>query len=305
MPMIAALSARPRYLAMVAAVAATILGLGYMAMAGAPLRMLVINAAALLIGFALLALALAAVRHMRLATGAVSLALGSALMGVTLFGLVVEGASRWMAIAGFVIQPSLIIVPVLLAYCARARDALSITGVMLAAVALALQPDRAMAGVVVMGLGVLALTRADMKVLTSLVVAVAAFVAALLQPDALPAMPYVDQIIFTSFDVHMVAGLAVMAGLAWMLVPAIIGWIGDPANGEAYLVFGAVWLTIIAAAVLGNYPTPLVGYGASAIIGYALSLIALPASRGVAVIDGERARDADPTQDGRLRLAVA
>lgn len=34
------------------------------------------------------------------------------------------------------------------------------------------------------------------------------------------------------------------------------------------------------AAALGNYPTPIVGYGGSAIIGYVLSLLALPKRAG-------------------------
>ena len=37
-----------------------------------------------------------------------------------------------------------------------------------------------------------------------------------------------------------------------------------------FAVFGATWLAVIAFAVVGNYPTPLVGYGSSAILGYCL-----------------------------------
>ena len=41
------------------------------------------------------------------------------------------------------------------------------------------------------------------------------------------------------------------------------------------LVFGGVWCTALAAAALGNYPTPLVGYGGSAILGYCVSVAML------------------------------
>ncbi len=40
-------------------------------------------------------------------------------------------------------------------------------------------------------------------------------------------------------------------------------------------VFGATWLAVIAFAIVGNYPTPLVGYGSSAIVGYCLSAAVL------------------------------
>ena len=67
-----------------------------------------------------------------------------------------------------------------------------------------------------------------------------------------------------------------LAGAVLMLVPAIAGYFRDPDNRPLYAVFGAVWLAVILAAALGNYPTPLVGYGGSAILGYLLSLLGLP-----------------------------
>lgn len=268
---------RPRLFAIGCAAAAVALGLVYLAVAGAPPRLMVVNATALVIGLAGLALVLAATRHVRISAGIVSLVLGAVLMGVSLFGPVVEGASRWVTVAGLAVQPSLIIVPVLLIYCARVRDGWTITGLMIAAIALALQPDRAMAGVMAAGIAALSFAARDAKLLVPLALAAGAFAFTLTQPDHLPAVPYVDQIAFTAFDVHVVAGLAVAAGLAWLVMPALAGLLADRTHGEAYIVFGAVWLAVVVAALLGNYPTPLVGYGASAIIGYAVSLAGLPA----------------------------
>src|SRR5690606_11790267 len=57
---------------------------------------------------------------------------------------------------------------------------------------------------------------------------------------------------------------------------ALVGLRMDPANRAAHAVFGITWLGMVAAAALGNYPTPLVGYGGSAILGYALSLSFMP-----------------------------
>jgi hypothetical protein len=37
---------------------------------------------------------------------------------------------------------------------------------------------------------------------------------------------------------------------------------------------------VVAAAALGNYPTPLVGYGGSAVLGYLLSVALLPGRAG-------------------------
>ena len=62
-----------------------------------------------------------------------------------------------------------------------------------------------------------------------------------------------------------------------------------PADGGVYRVFAATWTGTIAAAVLGDYPTPVVGYGGSAILGYALSLSAFRRRLGAARFSlGER-----------------
>jgi hypothetical protein len=150
-------------------------------------------------------------------------------------------------------------------------------GIAVAAAALALQPDRAMAGVLALGMAVLVVARPSSLSAGALMVAFAAFLISLMRPDALPAVPYVDRILFTAFDVHLLAGAAVWLGALLLLVPPILGWRGNADLRHAYLVFGAVWLGCIAAAALGNYPTPVVGYGGSAILGYLLTFAFLPA----------------------------
>lgn len=275
---------RVRTIALVCAVAATLLGLVYLALAGAPSSLLAVNAMAFLIGLAILS-ALAALPPRGNLAGVASIALGVGLLATSLFGLRVEGASRWLSLGGIVVQPSLLVIPVMAIGMARHGTWPFGAGVMLAAVAMALQPDRAMAGALAAGLSVAALVRRDGVTVAALVVAAGGFAWTLAQPDTLPAMPYVDQIIYTAYTSHPLAGLAVHAGLLVMLVPAIYGLCADRPNRDVHLAFGAVWLTIITAAALGNYPTPLVGYGGSAIIGYLLSLLALPAhaqSSGVA-----------------------
>jgi hypothetical protein len=87
-----------------------------------------------------------------------------------------------------------------------------------------------------------------------------------------------------------------------LLVPAIIGWRTNPAGRLPAAVFGAVWLAIILAAALGNYPTPVVGYGSSAIIGYLLSLTALSATaKRASATDAENAGAQNPRRPGGWR----
>jgi hypothetical protein len=188
----------------------------------------------------------------------------------------VDGVTRWVSVGGLAIQPSLILLPVMLVAFARCRNMLTTAGIVATAIAMAIQPDRAMAGILAVGLAAFAVMRPDRHVLAAFAASTVGFMTTLVRADTLPAAPYVDQILYSSFDVHLGAGAAVLGGSILLFVPAIMGWCRDPANRDAYAAFGAVWLTGLVAAALGNHPTPIVGYGGSAIIGYALSLLALP-----------------------------
>ncbi|WP_166036993.1 hypothetical protein [Sphingosinicella sp. YJ22] len=244
------------------------LGILYLALAGAPARHIAINLAALAVGLAAYATIVMPKWQLRRAEGAVLPALGLALVATALLGTPVEGAARWVPLGPLNLQVSLIVIPAMVVLFARRPDAAGTVGVTIAALGLALQPDRGMAGALAAGIAAVALSRREPWVLIALVVAAAGLIATLLQADNLPAMPWVDQVFYSSFDVQPVAGLAVVAGSVLLLIPAVAG----APQRSVGLAFGAVWLAILAAAALGNYPTPLVGYGGSAIVGYLLSL---------------------------------
>jgi hypothetical protein len=266
----------PRHLVFASAAGATLIGLAQLALAGAPLRYLAINAAALVIGVALVGIVTIAARAGRAAHLVAAVAPGLVLLATSQFGVSIDGAARWIGIAGVQIQPSMVLMPALAIHFAATRDRLRALGIMLAAAGLALQPDRAMAGALAAGMVALALVRPERVVLAAAAAALAGFVVALAQPDHLPAMRHVEQVLFSSFAVHPLAGVAVVLAMLLMIAPAWIGYRRDRASAAPWLVFGAIWLGVIVAAALGNYPTPLVGYGGSAIIGYVLGLAALP-----------------------------
>jgi len=133
-----------------------------------------------------------------------------------------------------------------------------------------------MAGALAAGLTVVALIRPDRQALAGAAAALVGFAAAMAQADPSPAMPFVDQILYPAFAVHPLAGAAVVLGAALLVLPALAARrLSGPAQ-SACIAFGAVWAALILAAALGNYPTPLVGYGGSAIVGYLLSLVVFP-----------------------------
>lgn len=265
-----------RLLGLICAALAVGLGIVYLAAAGAPARYLVVNLAAFVLG-ATIWLRLGP----RLASrwnGGVVVALTAPLMATALFGVTIDGASRWVNVGPLSVQMSLIVLPAIIVLYARSTDAIGTAGILTAAFALAAQPDRAMAGVLVAGMmAVLVVERSRLSGL-ALIGAVFGLGVTMLRPDALPAVPFVDRILYTAFDVHVLAGLGVVVGCCILLTPALDAVRPGPER-PVLLAFGASWAALIAAAALGNYPTPLVGYGGSAVLGYLFSVALLAGSR--------------------------
>jgi cell division protein FtsW (lipid II flippase) len=298
---------RGRGLALVCAIAATVLGLVYLGAAGAPDRMLTMNLAALVAG---LVVALPFFRHEPVqppVAGIVAVSIGAALLLTALLGDEASGARRWISIAGIVLQPGLVLLPLLITAVARSRDALTAVGVVIAAVALALQPDRGMAGVLVAGLAAVVLVTRDRLGLFCLMVSIAGFAITWLRPDVVPATPFVDRVFRTAFSTGAVSGAAVWGGAVLLLVPAALGVVRDRSHRAIHAAFGATWLAIIVAAVVGDYPTPLVAYGGSSIVGYILASVGLP--RGWALVRSSNIGKSDRSEpaeapDAKIVIAV-
>ncbi len=294
-----------RKLVLACGVAAAFLGLIYLWMSGAPSRYLAINCVALLVGYVLLAILERVPPSTARSTTIIWLS-AAALLLTAMLGQSVEGASRWFRIAGLSVQPSLILSPLMVLCFARASTWLATAGVVVVALAIALQPDAGMAGVLAAGLVAIALLRRDATAWAAASAGTVGLAATLAQPDQLSAAPHVDQILYSAFSVHPAAGLAVLTGAVLLVLPAAIAWVRDPQERLLYGALGAVWLAAIAAAALNNYPTPVVGYGGSAIIGYILALAALPKS----VAHSDKARSAERAEveveeDRSMLLAAA
>lgn len=260
---------QPHRLGIVAAIAATGLGLAVMVAGGAPDSYLIINIAALVIGTALLA-TLRRTRMTPVQSGWLCLAAAAGMLATALLGTTVDGATRWVQVGIVSLQPALMLLPVMVLAFARARTMAGTAAIMLAALALTLQPDRALAAALAAGMCALATSAREGRVKLALAAALAGLAATLVRGDTLAPSPFVEQVFADAFAASVLAVAALLAGAALMLLPAR----ALPA-AEAR-VFAAVWLTLLLASVLGNYPTPLLGYGGSGIIGYLLGLAVLP-----------------------------
>ena len=256
-----------------------------MRLAGAPPRYIVINFGALAVGLLIAPLIRKARPSPQLA-GILTATVALALLATAVRGPSVDGASRWIAVVGISFQPSLMLLPVVIVLFARYRYWLSAIALMVAGVALALQPDRAMAGALTAALAVLRLYRRDALLTLTLAVASFGFAATLVSTDRVPAVPFVERVVQSAFAFDAFAGVAIVIAFALMLIPAIVGVLTRKEDAAVFAVFGATWLAVITFAIIGNYPTPLAGYGASGIVGYCLSSGLLPSDPLACVVNG-------------------
>jgi hypothetical protein len=268
---------RSRVTGAVCAVGAVALGAVYLNVAGAPSHYACVNAAALLIGLALLAFCAGAMRDSRRWAVAMTQTTALSLLATAFFGDPVGGAARWLKFGSFALQPSLVLLPMTIVGFVIIRDWRATIGMLVIAAALALQPDRAMAGMLAASLAVLLAMRPDRHVMAAFAGSVLTFGVTLFRPEALPPAPYVTGVLYVWFGVNAFAGLTVICGSVLLLIPAITGMASSRGGRAVSAVHGASWLAAVLAAAFGDSPTPLVGYGASAVIGYVLSLAMLPA----------------------------
>jgi len=245
-------------------------GSAYMYAAGAPSYYILVNIAALGVGSTVAWLIGRAPAHNPHVAGIITVAVAMVVLGTALLGPRVGGASRWIHVASISLQPSLMLLPLAVVLFAS-PDSLSAIGLLLIAVALALQPDRAMAGTLTIALAVLRFYRTNGPLTFSLAAAIVGFAVTLLRRDDVPPAPFVEHVVQSAFAFHTLAGLAIVAALVTMLLPAIVGLMTQTDGSAEFAVFGATWLGVIGFALVGNYPTPMVGYGSSGIVGYCLS----------------------------------
>lgn len=266
----------PRRLAALAAKAAVIIGVIHLYVADASSSLIVVNIASLALGLALLGGA--AVRRDIPDRGRTiaEITIAALLVLTSVFGVSSHGVVRWVAAGPLLVQSSLILLPALLMMFARKTTAVGTAALVIAAGAMAMQPDRAMAGAMVAGIGTLWLLHRNRQVAIVLAASALGFVVTLLRADNLAPARFTEGVFTQTWQVHPLLGFAVASAGALLLLPAAALGTGDRDSARQCAVFGAIWLAIILAAVIGNYPTPLVGYGGSAIIGYLLSACMLP-----------------------------
>jgi hypothetical protein len=158
----------------------------------------------------------------------------------------------------------------------RASTLLSIA----TALVLVLQPDAAQATAFVAGAVVLLLPRrpAEGRAWIRLVPLLVLAGLSWLRRDPLAPVPHVEGIVGLAAELGTGWGAAAAASLLLLPVPFFIGKGAD--DGRTGLAIGAYMVVTILAPALAHFPVPVLGQGASPIIGYFVAIGLLMRSRG-------------------------
>ncbi len=242
-------------------------GLGYLAVFGAPKSYMLVNAAALLVG-AIWAMIGWLPKAESLARGG-TIAL-IALMALTLrIGPEVNGITRWFSLGGFTLHVGLAVIPVLAVLSAR-DDLLGPFILLLALAIAAFQPDAASTLALTGAAFGLALANFDRRVGAVGGLGLFATAWAALLHNLAP-QPFVERVLAELWSASPFAAFVLAASLIASLALILRAPLPAPPR---FALAGAL-AGFIVAALLGDYPTPLIGYGAASIIGLGLALPAI------------------------------
>lgn len=267
---------RPRLVGAICATGAVGLGLLHATTAGSPWKHASLNVVALSVGLSAVFFCSRSFFAKFLTPRVIVVTLSIALAVSTFLWNAGDGAARWASLAGWWIQPSAILLPLVIVVFSRCQSAITVACVSVVALAIALQGDLAMAAAIAFGLATLFLYSKGFWAGLALSVSVLSLTLTFVRPAPVEPASHVDQALLSSFSLSPIVGVLVLIALFLLFVPSLIALYFDRSNKDLYMSFIAVWLTLVIFSVLAKDPTPVVGFGGSAIIGYVISLLALP-----------------------------
>lgn len=264
---------RGRSTTLLALAVPVVAGLAYLAAFGAPSSYLMVNGGALVV----------TILWMVFAPPAPATVLRRVIIGVALLlmflplatGPALNGIARWLPLGPVTLHAGMLVLPALVVLAADEPDYAPaiLSAALLAAV---LQPDMATcAALTLAAFGFYDATQ-DWRHGVFAAVAFAATLVASINGE-LPAQPFADHIVFRLVFTAPLTALGLVAALLVSFFLIAMAGPGAPAprKGLAGCLLGFSFAGLVA-----NYPSALIGYGASPILGFGLALGLLANGRG-------------------------
>lgn len=247
-----------------------VVGLALLAGGGAPAGWLAVQAGAGVIALALF-LPPARQKFPRHAT-ALLLVTPFVMLATLLFDNGLDGVHRWLSVGPIKLHIGLLLLPILVALHARGDGRYSSLSLIACAAVIGLQPDLGMALGLTLALFTITLIRRDRQDWLTLAASTAALVLCLVSPDPLQPVAMVEHVLIDSWQWAVWTGPLALIGA--LVLPVTLLWRActGPALRLPAVSLAGLWLGLLLASLIGHFPVPLLGYGASAVIGWGLAL---------------------------------
>jgi cell division protein FtsW (lipid II flippase) len=249
--------------------------LAAISMVGAPTNVLMVQTLAAMLATGLALLVGRFWRRARWRLWVLMAACGLALVLTLMNGVSLEGAKRWAAVGPIQLHAASIILPLAAFAYAKGFDDRRVAPIgALIALLLLYQQDAASSLAFALALAAATLVARPRQVTPWACVAIAALLAygAWVEPDTLPAVPYVEGLLTQTFAVQPALGFVAGVWLISLPAPFLAVAHVQPERRAEALALAALWTGWIAGNLFGNYPAPVLGYGAAPILAWGLSL---------------------------------
>lgn len=273
----------PRPLERLAAAAivavAVIVGAAGITLAGAPRSFAIMNGGALCIA---VLLAMVGRPHSIRAFPTFVAALAIVLLISTfLIGPEIDGVRRWITLGPVTLHAAMLVIPAFVAALMLLPARVTLPLAMIAACIAALQPDFATALALFLGIGFgLARREKGLTEYAAILVAAIAVILTALRGQSLAPVEFVETALGDAWRITpLMAGIMALVLLAAIVIPPLLVTRHTPAMRPAALAVIGAFAGYALAGLFGPYPQPLIGYGASPIIGWGLTLACLTLSR--------------------------
>lgn len=178
-----------------------------------------------------------------------------------------NGIARWLPLGPFMLHAGALAFPALAVLAAREKDYVA-PALLVALLAAFFQPDASLGFAVVFAAIGLHDTMRDWQLGLVVIVGFLASIMMALKGE-LPAQPYVERVLVDATMVNPLLGLALFVALAggFVLILRTV-----PLDRHARFALAGSLFGFSLMAILSNYPSVLIGYGAAPILGYGFAL---------------------------------